>query len=156
MVAMTVNFPTTCVRKETPRGERLTALKQYFLDVLLENPQNNTPFDDDVLTTIERLEEIYGDDDKIQSALDSETQITKEQRIDEILATSREKTITEEEYNELRELLSEKYFYGNLMREYLCPKCDRPLLLSWAYGVICPHPESGCGWQLSVERSNEN
>lgn len=152
MVTMTAHFSTSPVSLETSRRERLENLKQYFLHVLVEDSQDGTPFDCDVLAMIEHLKEIYYGGNKIQTSIPNlATRIAKEQRINEILTTSREKTITKEEYDELRALLRKKYHYGDSMPEYHCPKCDHSLVLWWTTGgPICPY-SGGCGWRLDVK-----
>jgi len=53
--------------------------------------------------------------------------------------------ITRAEWDEFRALLGDKY--GNLMSEYLCPNCERPLLYTWSDGLACWKSAEGCGWK---------
>lgn len=78
-------------------------------------------------------------------------EINSDQRIKEFFTKHKTQVgavITKEEEKELRALLCRKYRYGSKMPEYRCPKCDCPLFFWWDPGVICPHSEGGCGWQL--------
>jgi len=47
------------VSSESSRYDRLENLKQYFLENLVEDPIDGTPFDTDVLRSIETLQNQY-------------------------------------------------------------------------------------------------
>lgn len=68
-------------------------------------------------------------------------------QINELLVKHYTRTITPEEQSELNSALKAKYSFGEPMPEYRCPDCNRPLIFSWANGLICLWAQGGCGWK---------
>ena len=48
---------------------------------------------------------------------------------------------------DLRARLQHEYGFGVLLRNYLCPKCEKPLSFTWCFGVSCMGMYGGCGWK---------
>ena len=73
-------------------------------------------------------------------------------KIKSLLDLARDDKLSQEESDELRQQLREKYLTRSSEPDYLdynCPKCDKPLILAYMLGPVCMASHNGCGYTLN-------
>jgi len=69
--------------------------------------------------------------------------------LNSLLKEHEEGTITQEGRATLHMLLKEDHAFGEMMPEYRCPQCRKPMMYTWFKGPACTWSKGGCGYSFN-------
>jgi len=65
--------------------------------------------------------------------------------IEKILEEFKDKTLTADQKQVIKDALNSEYKWGDQMKEP-CPQCNHPLMNTFGWGPVCLKSEGGCSY----------